>query len=48
MLIKYYGSEALLTDINGDTTKIQWGQEGEVSARSFCSLNFENKFYILG
>ena len=41
-------SEALLTNVNGDTTKIQWGQDGEVSALSQCSLTFENRFYILG
>ena len=42
------GSGALLTDINGVTTEIQWSKEGAVSADSFCSLTFENQFYILG
>ena len=41
-------SQALLTDFNGDTNDVQFGQEGEVSAYSSCSLNFKNQFFILG
>ena len=41
-------SNAILTDSNGVTTSIRWGDEGEVSAASFCALTFQNQFYILG
>ena len=41
-------SEAMLTDSDGETTSIKWGNEAEVDARSFCSLTLKNQFYILG
>ena len=41
-------SKAGVTDINGLTSDVQWGQQGEVSASSHCSLTFENQFYLLG
>ena len=32
----YSSTSAILTDVNGDRTNIQWDQEGEVRTESYC------------
>ena len=41
-------TEAILTDSTGNTTKIQWSNQGEAHIASLCSLTFKNEFYVLG
>ena len=39
---------AIVTTDSGETRDIRFGTEGDVTLRSYCSLTFENQFYILG
>lgn len=44
----YYEKQALVTNIAGDVTELDWSITGEVDERSFCSLTFHNEMYIYG
>ena len=41
-------NKALVTNVDGAVTELDWVTEGEVYSQSHCSLTFKNEFYIYG
>ena len=41
-------TKALVTNVAGDVTELDWKVEGEANSRSFCSLTFNNEMFIYG
>ena len=48
VLVLYDSSKALLTNVAGDVTELDWKVEGEANSRSYCSLTFNNEMFIYG
>ena len=50
-LLAIWGDEttsAALINNRGDKVSVNWGQEGDVSGESQCSIQYENELFILG
>ena len=48
VLVLYNQVDASLTNSNGDLIELTWNNQGDVNSRSFCSLTFQNRFFIFG
>ena len=48
VLILYNNVNALVTNVKGHVSDIEWNGGDDISAYSLCSLSFQNKFYVFG
>ena len=44
----YNGNQALVTNVAGDVTELDWETEGQVHHQSHCEVTFMNEMYLYG